>query len=246
MRKFGDPGAFAITPTKVDELYRNNPEAQQKHVADLASIEKEKSGGFFQNLFAGKKKNTDLYASMAGGGAASKKDYLMGYANGGVGSDLPEHLQQTTYNEFDKMAFPEVEKSKELRDIAFSKMFDISDKKQNIMEEIEQTKNPLKKLLLTQKHKKLSKESLKNQRSADLYGYEADIRGNVGNILYNEGNVSKYMGAGGDYGGIYDKKVDLEDIVRQSIARGKMKEEYTKKAKGGVAKKKKKKKKRGY
>jgi hypothetical protein len=51
----------------------------------------DKKGGFFQNLFAGKKKNPDIYASKAGGGVASKKDYLMGYQDSGVaGSDITD------------------------------------------------------------------------------------------------------------------------------------------------------------
>jgi hypothetical protein len=86
MRKHGDPGAFTITPTEVENLYQSNPLAQQNFAADMARLDKEKSGGFFQNLFAGKKKNTDLYTSKADGGVA-KKEHLMGYQDGGVGTD---------------------------------------------------------------------------------------------------------------------------------------------------------------
>jgi hypothetical protein len=102
MGKFGDPGAFTITPTEVENLYQSNPAAQQNFAADMTRLEKEKSGGFFQNLFAGKNKNTDLYASKAGGGVA-KKEYLAGYKHGGVehgdGSDILDIIRNISQRE---------------------------------------------------------------------------------------------------------------------------------------------------
>ena len=71
MGKYGDPGAFTIKPSTVDSMVSagNYPNLD---VSNLP-LRGDNKGSFFQNLFAGKKKNTDIYASKAKGGVAKKK-----------------------------------------------------------------------------------------------------------------------------------------------------------------------------
>jgi len=91
IRKFGDPGAFGISPSEVENLYQSNPEAQKNFAADMARLEERKSSesglsGIFSK-FLGRNKSKYAVGGMVQGGAPSIIDYFSAQGKTLGGSD---------------------------------------------------------------------------------------------------------------------------------------------------------------